>query len=261
MKIAVLAAAALAAASLLPAHAILTRADRDDEEYVELATRYPTALGLGAQGGVGVLVAPRWILTAAQAAATLRPKSRIAVAGSPREIQEVFLHPGWKAASGPDLALVLLRDPVEGIEPTPVYRQADEAGMTARVVGTGGTGRIGTAGGRPDGKARAAINTIDRVTDVTLGLRLKGPEDASDLQGALGPGDAGAPAFFEVGGRILVAGVASRTEDSNGDGIAGSIGDWEVFTRASAYAAWIDDVVGKVAAAEAAAIVGDTDPR
>ena len=228
---------------------------------MELATRYPTALGLGAQGGVGVLVAPRWILTAAQTAATLRAKAKLAVAGRAHEIQEVFPHPGWKGGAGPDIALVLLRDPVAGIEPTPIYRTADEAGMTARIVGTGGTGRIGAPGGRPDGKARAAINTVDRVTDGTLGFRLKGPEDASDLQGALGPGDAGAPAFFEVGGRILVAGVASRTEDSNGDGIAGSVGDWEVFTRASAFAAWIDDVVWKVAAAEAAAIVGDTDPR
>ena len=86
----------------------------------------------------------------------------------------------------------------------------------------------------------------------TLGLRLKGPEDASDLQGALAPDDLGAPAFFEVGGRILVGGIASRTEAANRDGIAARVGDWETYTRVSAFADWIDEAMAKAAVAEAA---------
>jgi hypothetical protein len=253
--------AVLASLQALPAGAILTRADRDEEEYLELATRYPAAVSLGPSGGVGVLVGPRWILTAAHRASALRPKDRLAIGGSSHEVQEVFLHPEWKPGAGPDLGLVLLRTAVAGVDPVPPYRGTDEAGQAARIVGTGGTGRIGAAGGKPDGKARAAINTVDRVAAGTFAMRLKGPEDASDLQGALGPGDTGAPAFLEVGGRIFVGGIAARTEDTNGDGIAGSVGDWETYTRLSAFAAWIEGVARDAMAAEAAAAFGDSERR
>ena len=250
-------AAALAAAlAALPAAAILTRADRDDEEYRELATRYPAAVGLEAAGGSGVLLAPRWILTSADRAAALRARAgaaRIRIAGRAHEVQELFLHPDWKPGGESDLALVFLREPAEGAEPSRLYRDRDEAGQAARIVGFGESGRIGARAPRTrDGRPRAAINTVDRVTPRTLGLRLKGPEDASDLQGAIAAGDGGAPAFLEVGGLILVAGIASRTEDANADGIAGGIGDWETYTRVSAFAAWIDEVMAKAAVEEAA---------
>jgi hypothetical protein len=242
-----------AAAAAFPAAAILVRADRDDEEYRELATRYPAAVGLDAAGGSGALIAPRWVLTTAQRATALREaKAALRVDGATHEIQEIFVHPGWKPGGESDIALLFLRSPVTGREPAPIYRMADEAGQAARIVGRGATGRIGEKPARSDGRPRAAINTVDRVGPLTLGVRLKGPEDASDLQGALAPDDAGSPAFFEAGGRIFVAGIASRTEDANGDGIAGSVGDWESYTRISAFAGWIDDVMSKAAVAEAA---------
>lgn len=249
--------AAIAASVLaLPAGAILIRADRDDEEYRELATRYPAAVGLGGMGApesTGVIIAPRWILTAAHRAAALRAmKGPLRIAGRPHGIQEIFVHPDWKAGGDSDIALVFLRESVAGVEPAPIYRGSGEAGEAARVVGLGGTGRIGERDSKRDGRPRAAINTIDRVTPRALGLRLKGREDASDLQGALAPGDDGAPAFLEMDGRILVAGIASGTEDTNGDGIAGSVGDWEAYARVSAFADWIDDVMSKAAVEEAA---------
>lgn len=251
MKKALLALAALAA-SLPPAHAILTRPDRDDEEYRELATRYPATVGLGAAGG-GVLIAPRWVLTAAHRAAPLgAPKAALAIGGRPHEVQEVFIHPDWTPGGEADLALVFLRTPAEGVEPVAIYRLADEAGQAARIVGLGGTGRIGQAAGPPDGKPRAAINTVDRVGLRTLGLRLKRPEDASDLQGALAPDEGGAPAYLEAGGRIFVGGIASWTHDANRDGVPGNVGDWENYTRVSAFAGWIDDVMARAAVAEAA---------
>jgi hypothetical protein len=240
-----------------PAAAILTRPDRDDEEYRELATRYPSAVPLGEGAGAGVLIAPRWILTTADRAAALRdakPARGIAIAGRTQEIQQVFVHPDWKPGRGSDIGLVFLRESVAGIEPAPIYRGTDVAGQAVRLVGFGPTGRIGdrTPSAAADGRARASINTVDRVLPGTLGLRLKGPDEASDLQGAVTPGDIGGPAYVEIAERILVAGLILATEDANRDGIAGNIGDWERLTRVSAYAAWIDDTMGKAALAEAA---------
>jgi hypothetical protein len=240
-----------------PTTAILTRPDRDDEEYRELATRYASAVSLGEGAGAGVLIAPRWILTTAERAAALRegsPARAIAMAGRRHEIQQVFVHPDWKPGRGSDIALVFLKEAVAGVEPTPIYRGTDEPGETVRLVGFGPTGRIGDkAPSIPaDGRARASINTVDRVLPGTLGLRLKGPEEASDLQGAVTPGDTGGPAYVEIAGRILVGGLILATEDANRDGIVGNIGDWERLTRVSAYAAWIDDVMGKAALEEAA---------
>jgi hypothetical protein len=242
-------AALLVAVLALPAQAILTRADRNDEEYRELATRYAAAVTVGSPAVPGALIAPRWVLTSAAVAEGLRGRTAPGAGGV---ILEIFLHPEWKPGGEADIALVFLRAPVEGIEPVPVYRQADEAGQAARVVGRGATGRIGSPARGPGGAWRAAINTVDRVTPRTLGLRLKGPEDASDLQGALAADDLGTPAFLEAGGRILVGGIASRTDDADRDGIAGGIGDWEIYTRVSAFADWIDDTMSKAAVAEAA---------
>jgi len=227
----------------LPCAAILTRSDRDDEEYRELATRYPAAVPLGQAAGTGTLIAPRWVLTSARSASSLRAAAAtLQLAGRPVEIQEVVVHPDWRSGGDADIALLFLRQPVAGVEPIPPYREPDEAEQTARIVGYGETGRIGSAPGqrRADGQARAAINTVDRVAPRSLAMRIKGPEDASDLQGALADGDSGAPAFFESGGRTWVAGVAS------------SPGAWETYVRVSAFTAWIEDVMFRAALQEAA---------
>ncbi|MDH5263958.1 MAG: trypsin-like serine protease [Betaproteobacteria bacterium] len=259
------AAALLAAVAAIPAAAILTRADRDDGEYRELATRYPATVSLGAAGGAGVLIGPRWVLTAAQPAAALRdrkPAATVVIAGQAHGVQAVFIHPDWKPGGDADIALVLLREAAVDAATSPIYRSGDEAGEAVRLVGFGETGAIGAkAPGPADGKARAAINTVDRVGPRTLGLRIKPKEEASDLQGAAAPGDAGAPGYLEVGGRIFVGGIVSAAEDANGDGIRGNVGDWDRLTRVSAFAAWIDEVTGRLAAEEAAAAVGDTERR
>lgn len=238
-----LAAALLATLAALPSAAILTRPDRDDAEYRELATRYPAAVSLGAAAGSGALIAPRWVLTSARAASAIRPGAQsLDVAGRRHEIQEVVVHPDWKGGDDADLALLFLREAVAGIEPVAIHRDPDEAGETGRIVGFGETGRIGapSAEHRNDGLARAAINTVDRVQPRSLGMRIKGPEEASDLQGALAPGDRGAPAFFEMRGRFTVAAIAA------------SPGPWETYVRVSAFAAWIDEAMFRAAQQEAA---------
>ena len=210
----------------LPAAALLTRPDRDDAEYLELASRYPSAITLTAPGGEGVLVNPRWILTAAHRARALEPSKRPDVAA-------VFLHPGWKGGADNDVALVLLKEERRGIAATPVYRGSEESGRTVIIAGHGG------------GRKRAAINTVEAVTPLTLQVRVKPLDDASDLHGALTPEETGAPLFVEVDGTILVAGVAHGTS-----------GGVETYARVSAFADWIEATMLEVAKKEADDLLG-----
>ena len=57
---------ALVCAVSLPAGAILIRADRDDAEYLELATKYAASVAIGPVDAEGVLIAPSWVLTSAR---------------------------------------------------------------------------------------------------------------------------------------------------------------------------------------------------
>ncbi len=256
------------ALAMTPAHALLIRGDRDDAEYLELATRYGSSVMLDApDGGEGVLIAPRWVLTAAHIAKALqqvKPMPKLVFAGRGHEIESVFIHPDWNGGAPADLALVLLRGPVKAIAPTPIYRASDEAGKPVVIVGHGYTGRIGEkplAGNRWDRRKRAAINTVDRVAPRTLELHIKGGDDASDLQGAATPGDGGGPAFIETPEGLFVAGIGCATEDTNADGIVGNVGDQEIYARVSAFAAWIEAAMLEVAAREADRLMGDSDRR
>jgi hypothetical protein len=218
----ILLGAALALA--LPASALLIRADRDDAEYLELATKYSSSVALNAPDGEGVLISAQWILTAAHRVAALeRIKApRIAIAGRDYEIESLHPHPDWKKGSPQsDIGLIRLKRAVAAIEPTPLYRDSDEAGKAIIIVGHGG-----------DGKKRAGINTVDKVAPRMVWARIKPPDEASDLQGRMTPADSGGPAFIETPQAIFVAGIGSATE-----------GDWEAYARVSSFVAWIEAVM------------------
>lgn len=217
-----------------PAAALLIRPDRDDAEYLELASRYTSSIALAANAGEAVLVAPRWLLTGARQAEALRGTPALDIGGARHEIQSIQVDPSRT------VALVFLRTPAERVEPATIYRAKDEQGKPVVVSAHGPGGHIG----KPPTQAsapRAFINTIDRVAPRTLSLQLKPPEDASDLQGALTAGELGAPAFIEAQQRLLVAGIAIE-----------SAGDWEHFARVSAFADWIDDTMFAAGVAESA---------
>src|SRR6187431_3072643 len=114
----------------LPCDALLVRADRDDAEYVELATRYASSIRLPAPAGEGVLIGARWVLTAAAPAALLReiqPTPDLAIAGRKYEIETIH--------TDGTIALIYLSRAVPGVKPVPVYRAVDEAGKVIAVVG------------------------------------------------------------------------------------------------------------------------------
>jgi len=211
-------------AAALPASAIVIRTDRDDAEYLELATRYPSSVALSVpDGGEGVLIAPRWVLTSANRAKALqaaKPRAKLRIGEDDHEIQDVFVG---------DVGLILLGKAVGAIEPAKLYREADEAGKAVAIVGHGSADR----------KKRASINTIDRVEARTLALRVKPLDDASDLQGTATSGDLGGPAFVEVPAGIFVAGLLTSIA-----------GEWETYARISALVPWIEAVMLDVATKE-----------
>lgn len=178
----------LCAAAALPAPALLIRADREDAEYLEMATKYTSSVAIGIPGsGEGVLISPRWVLTSAQVGSALREmKSMPALTfdGRGYDIEDVLVYPTWRRGTpSSDLALVYLRKAVRGVKPTPPYKADDEGGKAVVIVGHGAS----------DAKARGAINTVDSVAPKVLTLLVKKADEASDLQGSLSPGTAADP--------------------------------------------------------------------
>ena len=183
----------------------------------------------------------------AKALQEMKAPPKLRFAGKEHEIQSMTLHPDWKKGSAQnDIALILLRKPVTGVEPTPLYRETDEMGKVVVIVGHGHTGTIGAQPlpkERWDRKKRAAINTVDRVTPLLLGLKIKPAEEASDLQGAAAPGDSGAPAFIQTPAGLFVAGIGAAAAGANHDKILGEPGDWELYVRVSTFVPWIEAVM------------------
>jgi hypothetical protein len=213
-----------------PAHALLTRPDREDAEYLELATRYPSAITLGASGAEGVLFHPLWILTTATNARALQGEGKsVSFASRSYRVQAVYAHPLAREGQPENVALIRLRDAVHAVAATPLYRGADEAGKGVVFVAHGPAGRRGEALRTRDGKARGAINTIERVSPLTLSVQIREGDEASDLQGVLIPGEEGAPAFIETPEGIFAAGLYH-----------GDVTVWNLFSRLSAFLPWVE---------------------
>jgi hypothetical protein len=244
--------AALAALAVpLSASALLIRPDRDDAEYVELATKYVSTVAIDVPGGgEGVIIREQWILTSARVGAVLKAMkspARIRIGTRDIKVDGVYVHPTWRAGSNSgDIALLHLAGPAK-IEPTPLYASDDEAGKTVVIVGTGETGKLGDKALRLDHKSRAGINTIDRLSPKTFAMTVKTGDDASDLQAAFTTSESGAPAYFQTESQeLFVIGVASSTKGENSDGLVNA-GDSQVFVRISAYVPWIEGTIEKAA--------------
>ena len=220
---------------LLPAAALTPRPDRDDAEYLELASRYTGSFRLSEAGGEGVLINSRWVLTAAHRAQELKDRKtqRLRIGKSEHRIAGYYIHPKFMPDQPNDIALILLSTPALDVTPTPIYFGADELNKAVAIVGHGG------------GKARAGLNTVDTASELTLGVRVKTGDERSDLQGIATVDETGAPAFLETPDGIFVAGILSTFRPGN----------WEIYSRASAFSDWIMETMLGVARAEAEALM------
>jgi len=225
----------------LAAHAvegIVIRHDRDDGAYRKLAEGYPMVCRIGA--GMGTLVEPEWVLTAAHVAEQVVAGGEVRCGDRTVEVDKAFLHPDY-AVEGRhrDLALIRLAEPVRGIPTARLYGEGDELGQTVVLVGDGRTGTGLTGPVEGERLRRGARNVVEAVRPGWIELVFDAPPGGDDLEGISGPGDSGGPALLERDGVRSVIGVSAY----NDGGELCTYGTIEHYARVSDERAWIDGVI------------------
>jgi hypothetical protein len=233
-------AIALGLALALPAAAIIRRHDKPDADYVVPASRL-AAVGKISPDGEGVLIGPRWVLTAAHVATSAPPEAiSVTFGGIEYGAADALAFPGWDGRRH-DLALIELERPVRGVEPLKLADDALEPGMRVTLAGRGdhGDAERGIVGN--DGKFRLATNIVDAIEADRFSIVFDGPDGKpTSNEGISGPGDSGTPALLSTPDELRVAGIGSMGQAPQGARY-GAYGSRDVFVRTSHYRAWIAD--------------------
>lgn len=251
------------------AQAIVIRHGVDDAAYRVDAAVMP-ALADISYSGHGVLISPRWVITAAHTVAGDLQNVGVSIAGACRQVDRVVLHPGYRIIpaelyqghSGPaaqaqeardDIALIRLAEPVQGVEPATLYSGDGEVGAWVRLLGKGATstGDIGLDRAAPQRtELRQAYTQVTAADARWIDSLFDSGEAAHPLQGMMGSGDSGGPMLMEVApGEWQVIGLAAWTayDGDLADYRGGIYGQVSKHVRLSAYVDWIRQVVGEEA--------------
>jgi hypothetical protein len=250
------------------AHAIVIRHDVDDARYRVAPSEFPALADIPGEGH-GILIAPRWVVTAAHVLPA-HALDQVSIAGVPRRVERVVVYPGYEKlpdalvqqslasgdatpamahlAASDDIALVLLAEPVADVAPAPLYAGSDEIGQQVKLVGKGGTGNGLEGMGQHSPhrtELRRAFNTVVDADERWLSLRFDAGDAGLALEGVGGDGDSGGPVLVEVDGEWRVAGLFSwkRVEGPLADFRTGTYGQTSYSLRVARYAAWIDSVM------------------
>ena len=248
-----------------PALAVVIRHDVPDLRYRIQEAQMQAIANLPHEGH-GVLIAPRWILTAAHAT-QWHPVTEIMLNGKCRKVERLIVHKGYKPlpkeltavgadvapalavlAASDDIALMMLVERVSDVQPLELYRGSGEAGKLMQVVGMGATGN-GDMGQLPHSAHRTALrrayNLVDTADTRWLGYVFDSGSGAHPLEGMSGNGDSGGPVLVEEQGEWKLAGLTAWTsaEGKIGSGIPGKYGTRSFAVRVSRYLHWIDQEI------------------
>jgi hypothetical protein len=256
--------AALAVLALpTAAAAIVIRHDVPDARYRVPDDFFPPLADLPVEGQ-GVLIAPRWVVTAGHAVAWQgAPIPEVTIAGRPRAVARVIFHPDFSLPQVPDrgpaapwvakflelkdIALIQLAEPVHDVKPAVLY-PGPEQGKVAEIIGKGATGDglTGQAADAPHRTVlRRAFNRIESADGPWLTYRFDRGAEALPLEGVMANGDSGGPVLIEDHGVWKLAAVASwkRWDGDLADLKAGLYGLTNYQTRLAWYRPWIEQVL------------------
>lgn len=262
------------------ASAVVIRSDVKDAKYRVPASAFPALVDMPGEGH-GVLIAPRWVVTAAHAAPMQMQgmDDDVSIGGVARRVKRVITYPGYKKlpdrlirealasgdlskvwaflASSNDIALIELASPVTDVTPVPLYRGNKEVGMTVELVGKGATGN-GNVGQDPHGSHRTvlrrAFNVIVGADARYVWYRFDPPPSALTLEGITGSGDSGGPLLIGDGSSRQLVGLASWSKYPPGHPflskwapgrpfVEGLYGEIVYAVRISSYIQWIEGVI------------------
>jgi hypothetical protein len=252
------------------AGAVVIRDDVDDGKYRVPDAELPALADLPMEGQ-GVLIDPRWVLTAAHAVTWQSGGvHEVVINHVPRHVERLVLYPGYRKlpqslvdkalktgdaieiiaflSASNDVALLKLAEPVTDVAPIALYRKGEELGKIVKILGKGATG-TGARGQDANGSHRTALrrafNKITGVQDRWLCYTFHKPPSALPLEGISGDGDSGGPVLIQVKGQWEVAGLVSwkRGKDNAILLHPGFYGQTNYNVRVSHYANWIDRVI------------------
>ncbi|WP_290590651.1 trypsin-like serine protease [Arenimonas sp. SCN 70-307] len=250
------------------ASAVVIRDDVPDLQYRMAASEFPALADMPGEGH-GVLIAPLWVLTAAHVVDRHHAVGVVVVAGAPRAVRNVFIHPGFRKppqtmidsalasgdwepffefmASSDDIALVQLAEPVLDVAPARIYN-GDALGKVVRIMGRGATGTGVTghhlyAPQRTD--LRHGYNKISVSEDRWIGYRFDKPPNALPLEASTGSGDSGGPILVATGDEWHVAGLMAwkRVVVTGTELHPGKYGETVFGVRLGNYADWIEKLI------------------
>ena len=245
--------AAVAIAWTTPSSAIVIRDDANEEASSERAAKYLPLLAWlkvkdprGLILAEGTLINPEWVITAAHVVDELVPGSKAIIDGNAHAFLEVCIHPAWSGVFEElnDIALVRLSLPAASGADVVLSRDEIAPGQPVVLVGRGMSGNGLTGPTTDSRRLRAATNTIDSVGPLHVAFVFDAPrsEMATELEGVSGPGDSGGPLFLDQPGRPVLIGISSAQDDAPTQGIAGTYGVIEYYTRVAHFVDWIDAV-------------------
>jgi hypothetical protein len=255
--------------------AVVIRDDVPDLQYRLAASEFPALVDMPGEGH-GVLIAPRWIVTAAHAVSWQHAIDPVIVGGAPRAVARIVVHPGYKkpppamidsalksgdweeffefVATSDDIALIELTEPVLDVAPARIYG-GPILGKVVRIMGRGATG-TGSRGHGLHGPNRTELrqgeNQIDFVDGRWIGYTFDSPPNALPLEASTGSGDSGGPILVAVDDEWRVAGIAAwkRGEVVGSEVRPGKYGEASYGVWLEHYADWIEITIANDAFAE-----------